>query len=420
MADEITKNEPLHIFMRRPEVLEKFIGLFPDDKQANRFIQSVLILVQSADPGDYSLANCSNESVLRSALRAAALRVSVDPAVRQAWLVPRKNRKTGKIEANLQLHYIELQNRAMRTNRYRTINVSPVYEDETVLQDIYSGLHRVQLKNGLITIPGDLNGFVPVNERAGKYKGWLGYSKTVRGAEQTVYMSVDDIEKFVAQHNPYWTTSKAWKENRKVMEQKTVLLALLRKADLGDPAMEEVREIVNEIDPHEDETVDAEIMSDTNATSGSAVSGDAGSGKPVDPGWDAAKFAHEQEQKKKAAEPVEITRPYPPDVFKVKFDELVKAVEKSNHLHGVGEREQRIVPSAIDGIFAGEKTMRYEFTNWLTGHGSTKDLSKAQLKALMSVMGITDFNQAPSAQSMAEIKQAHSAALIAAGQGTLL
>ena len=252
---EIVKSEPLALYMRKPEVLEKFIGLFPDDKTANRYIQSVLILVQTSEPGDYSLQNCSNLSILRGALRAASLRVSLDPALHQAFLIPRNNRKSGKLEANFQLHYAEIRNRAMRTGRYWFINVSPIYEGCEVFENIYNGLHQVKLANGLMTAPGTQDGFISVSEKRGKVIGWLGYFETTKGAKATAYMSVEDIEKHVSKHNPYWASSFGWKNSRATMEQKTVLLALLKKADLGDPTMDEIKNIVDE-DEHESDGPD--------------------------------------------------------------------------------------------------------------------------------------------------------------------
>lgn len=142
---------------------------------------------------------------------------------------------------------------------------------------------------------------------------------------------------------------------------------------------------------------------------------------PLPADWEAAKAAKQAEQpKKEPAKPADpVTRPYPPEVFKVKFETLTAAIQAKNNLGPVGEREQRIIASALDGVFSGEKTMRYEVCNWLTGHSSTKDMSKAQLRALMSVMGISDFNQAPITDSMTEFRQAHAAALVASGQTEL-
>jgi hypothetical protein len=58
--------------------------------------------------------------------------------------------------------------------------------------------------------------------------------------------------------------------------------------------------------------------------------------------------------------------------------------------------------------------MRYEVCKWLAGKSSTKDLAPAQIKALMLIMGIDDYNQPPKPEAMAELKQAHTAALEAA------
>lgn len=389
-TQEIVKSEPLQIYMRRPEVVEKFIGLFPNDQAANRYIQSVIILVQSAEPGEYSLMSCSNESVLRSALRAASLRVSVDPALRQAWLVPRKNKKNGKVEAGLQLHYMEIKNRAMRSNRYQFINVSPVYEGEDVLVDIYSGVHRVRLASGLLTSPEQSDRFVPVNDRRGKRQGWLGYFKTIRGAEQTVYMSIDDIEKFVSLHNPYWATSKSWKENRDVMEQKTVLLALLRKADLGDPAMSEIKEIINEVEPQEDDAVDAEIEDVTEKEAGDTPS--------------------------VSSEPSPVSeRPYLPTEFKKRLARMIEKIPAEYERRGEKlespEGERKILASIIDTIFGGDKGVsRHIVCGWLIGTGSTKEMSPAQVKGLLHVLGIKgtpSFDSPPIGVSIEEFRMAY-------------
>lgn len=252
-------SEPLAVYIRKPEVIERFADALGNNRRAMVFVQSVLILVQNSDPGEYSLQNCSNQSIVRSALRAITLEVSVDPALRQAWLVPRKNKKSGKIEACLQLHYAEVRNRAMRTGRYWSINVSPVYEGETVMEHPINGLNAIMFPNGNIALPagsraiikGDTDGFVPVNSRGKKVIGWFGFSETTRGAMQTVYMSIDDIEKHVATAQSWGTNTDAWKKHRQTMERKTVLLALLRKEDLGAPELEKVKNVVFEAEEAE-------------------------------------------------------------------------------------------------------------------------------------------------------------------------
>ena len=112
-----------------------------------------------------------------------------------------------------------------------------------------------------------------------------------------------------------------------------------------------------------------------------------------------------------------VKRPYPADVFKTKFGEVVQAIiEKNNLDKEIGERERRLVASMLDGIFNGEKTMRYEVCKWLTGYASTKDMSKAEIKAILKIMDVGSFEDAPRSEAIQEFRWGHEAALIAAGQ----
>lgn len=141
-----------------------------------------------------------------------------------------------------------------------------------------------------------------------------------------------------------------------------------------------------------------------------------------DPSWSAAQAAQAAPAvatpPPPAPEPA-LVRPYPPELFKEKFEAATAVILEKNHLEGVGAREQQIIASALDSIFGGEKTVRYEVCKWLTGHASTKEMSKAQLKALLVVMGVSDYNQPPKSEFMTEIKAAHAHALRAAGQQDL-
>ena len=118
-----------------------------------------------------------------------------------------------------------------------------------------------------------------------------------------------------------------------------------------------------------------------------------------------------------------VTRPYQPEDFKEKFSGMVSTMEanfaKKNAVIIVDDTQRKIVASSIDGIFNGDKTMRYTFTRWLCGQASTKKLSNAQVKCLMTVMGITQFGDPPSEFSMTEIRDAHRAALLSEGQAEM-
>jgi len=407
MADQMTKYDAGAIanFLRQPENVEQFTQIM--GHAGKSYVQSVIIAVANNE----QLMACTPPSIMRSALRAASLELSCDPSLRQAYLIPRNRKVKGKNgqadawvkEATFQPHYNGLYTLAMRTGKYWVINVSPVYEGSEVYEDMLTGLHTVVLENGLMTGNEQVARLRKVSDKNGKKAiGWLGYFKTKKGSEKSVYMTVEEIEKHAAKFSEsYQNNGSLWKstEHHSTMQMKTVLIALLKWADMSGSENSILRQAM---EPEtEEETQEHADHSDV-------IEGES---YPVEEGSDFDKNLPADWQAARAA-----TRPYPPELFKEKFQSLSAAIQEKNHLDNIGEYQQRIVASAIDGIFGGEHTMRYEVCNWLTGYSSTKDMHKSQIKALLSVMGVTDFNQAPSVESMTEFKSAHTEALKAAGQ----
>jgi recombination protein RecT len=273
-----TTDDRIEIFMRRPETIEKFVPVL--GKYANAFISSALILINS----DPKLQSCTTMSLYKSILRAASLELSLDPSLRQGWIIPRgKKIKTYKTlegvvvpehyvqEGNFQPHYNGLRALAERTGKYRIINVSPVYEGQTVWLDQLTGLHNVQLKNGLMTIPEQVTrlvtGRIDVTGGAPEKKvvGYLGYYKTTKGLERTVYMSKGEIH----DHAKKWAgdayTSKygAWQDPNKLptMEMKTVFIQLTKTMDLSGKENDRLRKAVEIVEGDDFEDIDADDFS---------------------------------------------------------------------------------------------------------------------------------------------------------------
>lgn len=109
-------------------------------------------------------------------------------------------------------------------------------------------------------------------------------------------------------------------------------------------------------------------------------------------------------------------RPYAPAALFAKVEERSKA-----HATKVAPtRLRQAIASALDGIFDGDKTKRYELCKWLTGKASTKDIPDAYVHALSDWLGVNDYGQPPVADAMAEARAALGEALKAAGQQELL
>jgi len=247
-------------YMHKPEALARFTAILGDSGKA--YVQSVLIAVS----GSEELKKCTPQSIMGSALRAASLGLSCDPALKQAWLVPyNKKQKDGTWtkEAQFQPHYKGLYTLAMRTGKYLQMNVSPVYEGQKVLENSLTGLHAVMEASGLIGEPDAKNpAYTDVTVRRKKdlkVIGWIGYFKTKKGFEKSVWMSSAEIDdharKYVKDYdkNPNWNDA----DKRQVMEMKTVLRQLLSWADMSGI---ENTQLVEALNADEGETIDVESV----------------------------------------------------------------------------------------------------------------------------------------------------------------
>jgi len=258
-----SQSNNLVVFMKRPDVLTKFTDILGDNGKS--YVQSVLIAVSASA----ELMKCTPESIFRSALRAASLGLSCDPALKQAWLVP-YNRKQGDgwiKEAQFQPHYKGLYTLAMRTGKYWNINVSAIYDGQRVMENPLTGMHAVMEENGFMgEHPGKNPAYMDVTIRrrdASKIIGWLGYFKTKKGFEKSIWMSSAEIDdharKYVKDYdkNPNWNDG----EKRLVMEMKTVLRQLLSWADMSGT---ESALLVEAMKAEEGEPIDAVIENEPN------------------------------------------------------------------------------------------------------------------------------------------------------------
>jgi recombination protein RecT len=196
-------------YILSPEVKERFTDMMGSD--AMYYLNQVLILVANSD----DLQKCSPQSILTSAMRAASLRLSVDPVHGQAWIIPYKNRRTGKDEAQFQLGYKGVYELAMRTNLYRFINVVKVFEGEELIENRMTGNH---------TIGGHRTG--------DKVIARMLYFQLFTGFEKTFPMTVKQIEDHAKHYSQAYNSPRSkWNDpmERPKMEDKTVLVNGLRR-----------------------------------------------------------------------------------------------------------------------------------------------------------------------------------------------
>ena len=215
-------------YMDSPVIRARFAQIM-GERGASTYISSVLVAVADSK----ALQACEPVSVYTSALRAATLRLSVDPGIGQAYMVPFGQR------ANLIVGYKGLHDMAVRTGKYRYINVGPVYEGEEVTENRISGFHSL---SGHAT--------------SKKVIGWLGAFELYAGYAKTLYMTVEEIHEHAKKYSKsYDFKDSPWKTETPKMERKTVLRLMLRRWGYMDPAD---MQVMDEIEA-DDNVIEAEF-----------------------------------------------------------------------------------------------------------------------------------------------------------------
>ena len=229
------------------EVKQRFVNLL-GEAGGKSYVESVVIAVSN----NQALQRCSPKSIFVSAMRAASLKLSVDPSLRQAHLVPFGN------EATLIVDYHGLLSLSVNTGYYeKAPYVSEVFEGEEVTTNRFTG--EVEVKG---------------EKASDNVIGWMAYFKAKNGSERWEYMTNEQIDAYAMKYSKgYGTPNKdgvlvnsrgkptIWHTEKDKMRRKTVLRVLLTKWGNFSP---DVKSIIQVDDP--DNIIDAtfEMPSDEN------------------------------------------------------------------------------------------------------------------------------------------------------------
>jgi recombination protein RecT len=236
-SSEYENYKKIMAYGRSPEVVKAFKEVL--GAEAPMYIQSAITAVQS----NPALHVCSPRSIYSAALRAATLRLSCDPAIGHAYIVPRRNH--GKWEAQFQAGWRGIQHMALRTGQYQYINVSKVYDGEEIQEDRITGELSI---TGQPKIPK-------------KDIGLIASFGLVNGYRKSIYMSYEELEAHGRRYSKsYGNPDSIWTTNKELAYHKTIVLKLLRTYGLLSPhelavLESEDNEGIGEFDLPDDSTI---------------------------------------------------------------------------------------------------------------------------------------------------------------------
>lgn len=211
------------------DIITKRFAEILGERGARSFLSSVVLVVANSE----RLQECTPLSIVSAALQAATLRLSVDPSVGHAYLVPYGARCT------FIPGYKGIYQLAIRTDKYRYINAGSVREGMEVEFDPFTG--KPSLKG------------TPISK---KIVGWHASFEMYNGYSKTIYMSLEEIHDHAKRHNPkgYGAEKSIWKTHPEAMEKKTVLRQLLLQWGYLDPSDKAI--LIGE----QDEVIDAQAL----------------------------------------------------------------------------------------------------------------------------------------------------------------
>jgi recombination protein RecT len=217
LAEKKTALDKIRAYAEMEEVKKRFINLL-GEQEGRAYVESVVIAVSNNE----SLQACTPKSIMIAAMRAASLKLSVDPIMEQAHLGAFGN------TATLIPDYHGLVQMSVNTNYYEIApNVFEVYKGEIVKTDRFSGR---------ITIEGE--------RISDEVIGWCAYYKAKNGIERWLYMTNEECDEHAKIYNPggYASKDSPWNNkgnaNRDKMRRKTCLRIFIKRWGNFSPIMQ--------------------------------------------------------------------------------------------------------------------------------------------------------------------------------------
>lgn len=199
---------------RTQEYLSQVLG----EKRAS-FVNNLTALVAN----NTKLQECEPLGLMYAGIKATALDLPLDPNLGFAYVIPYKNNREGKTEAQFQIGYKGFIQLAIRSGQFQSINVTEVKDGELVNEDMLTG--DLTFKRAASNIREGL-----------KTVGYAAFFRLNNGFEKSLYFTVEAVEAHAKKYSQtygskYESTrnSSKWATDFDAMAKKTVLKLLLSK-----------------------------------------------------------------------------------------------------------------------------------------------------------------------------------------------
>ena len=205
-------NAAINSMLDRDGLRKRFDELL--GKRTPQFMSSLVSLL-NATPQLQEAFFKSPMTVIQSALKAATFDLPIDPNLGFAYIVPFKNK--GTPEATFIMGYKGMQQLALRTGAYKTLNVIDIREGELKKYNRLTEDIEIEFIDD------------EIEREKTPILGYVGYFRLINGTEKTIYMSLSQIKAHEQKHRKGEYMGKGWRDDFEAMCAKTVMRRLIGK-----------------------------------------------------------------------------------------------------------------------------------------------------------------------------------------------
>jgi recombination protein RecT len=198
----VQQPQTLGAMLKRIDVVKRFEEML--GKKAPGFVSSILSLQKT----NAQLATADPRSIISAAAIAASLDLPINPNLGYAYIVPYGN------QAQFQMGWKGFVQLAQRSNQYRTINATEIYEGEIISHDRLTGQIEID----------------ETKRTSDKIVGYLAYFRLLTGFEKVLFMTTEQVRAHGQKYSKSFSRAGTpWQVNFDAMALKTVVKLLLAK-----------------------------------------------------------------------------------------------------------------------------------------------------------------------------------------------
>ena len=163
-------------------------------EKKNSFVNNIVALVSN----DAKLQECNPSSIIYAAIKSTVLDLPLDPNLGFCYIVPFKNNKENKTEAQFMCGYKGFKQLAIRSGQFKKLHSTDVREGEIVNRNRLTGEMEFNF------IQND------TERMSKKIIGFVSYFELVNGFSSTLYMSVEELKAHGLKYSQTYKSTTKW------------------------------------------------------------------------------------------------------------------------------------------------------------------------------------------------------------------